>query len=262
VPANVDAFEYLMQLPGISYRELDGRRTALCQIGGRPYFLKTHVGVGWREIVKNLIQLRLPVISAKTEYVAINLMPTLEIESMQCVAFAQRGVNPATLRSFIITRALENTISLEDLMLRWQQEKPTVTSRRLKRSLINRVADIARRLHQNGVNHRDLYLCHFRLPETDLASGELTHLYLMDLHRAQIRETTPARWQIKDLAGLHFSSMNAGLTRSDRYRFMCRYCQTDLATTLSDSKLWHGVAQRAKKTYQKFHSNPTNAVDA
>lgn len=57
-----DAFDRLMSLPGERYRDGPGRQTLRVEIGGQAYFLKRHHGVGWREIVKNLVQLRLPVL--------------------------------------------------------------------------------------------------------------------------------------------------------------------------------------------------------
>jgi len=36
----------------------------------------------------------------------------------------------------------------------------------------------------------------------DVDSGQDFKLYLIDLHRVQIREKVPHRWRVKDLAGL------------------------------------------------------------
>ena len=43
------------------YRQREGRTTLRFDTGGQAYFLKYHAGVGWREIVRNLLRLRLPV---------------------------------------------------------------------------------------------------------------------------------------------------------------------------------------------------------
>ena len=58
----------------------------------------------------------------------------------------------------------------------------------------------ARRMHDAGINHRDFYICHFHLDELSLQEQE-TRCYLIDLHRAQIRERTPRRWRIRTLPG-------------------------------------------------------------
>src|SRR3546814_16344173 len=58
---------------------------------------------------------------------------------------------------------------------------------RFKRRLIEAIAELARTLHDNGLNHRDFYICHLCLDKTRLANDEI-HLYLIDLHRVGIRQ--------------------------------------------------------------------------
>ncbi|MST95429.1 MAG: hypothetical protein EXS33_09230 [Pedosphaera sp.] len=41
-------------------------------------------------------------------------------------------------------------------------------------------------------------------------------LFVIDLHRAQLRDRVPARWLVKDLGGLLFSALDCGLTRRDQ----------------------------------------------
>ena len=106
-------------------------------------------------------------------------------------------------------------------------------------------------MHNNGINHRDFYVCHFNIqPETAL-NGPL-HLYLMDLHRAQVRPKTPRRWIVKDIAGIYFSSMDLALTRRDIYRFIRTYTGLPLREALdSRRKFWIAVESKANKQYAK-----------
>lgn len=53
--AGQDAFVAVDALDGEVLRQRDGRRTFRCEIGGRGYFVKIHHGIGWGEIVKNLL---------------------------------------------------------------------------------------------------------------------------------------------------------------------------------------------------------------
>ena len=55
-------FNDLLSMQGEVYREAPGRRTVKFERGGKSYFIKTHTGVGWQEILKNLIYLRAPVV--------------------------------------------------------------------------------------------------------------------------------------------------------------------------------------------------------
>jgi heptose I phosphotransferase len=139
-------------------------------------------------------------------------------------------------------------VSLEDFCREWPEAPPAFP---LKLALIQKVADIARSLHQNGVNHRDFYLCHFLLERNSLAEKPV-RIFLIDLHRVQIREHTPLRWIIKDLGGLFFSAMEIGLTRRDLFRFMKAYRQRSLAAILKDeTDFWARVRSRAESLYKK-----------
>jgi len=247
-----DAFDRLMALDGAVYRELGGRRTLRFEIDGRGYFLKAHYGVGWREIFKNLLQLRWPVLGAQNEKCAIERLGELGVETMTIAGFGTRGKNPARRESFLITDELQSTVSLEDFCRNWSFEPP---ANALKKALVEKVADTARTLHRNGVNHRDFYLCHFLLelplPQQVRDPGRL-RAYLIDLHRVQLRSRTPRRWVVKDVAGLFFSSLDIGLSRRDVLRFMRRYSGKRLPVTLrEDRSFWQQVRQRAVRLYEK-----------
>jgi len=239
-------FDDLMQLDGEMYRQVARRKTFKFSLQSKDYFAKIHNGVGWVEIIKNLLQARLPVLGASNEYQAIKALTSLGIKTMTLAAFGQRGNNLAERASFVITESLEPAISLEDLCANWATEKPSLA---LKRALILRVASITRQLHQHGINHRDLYICHFLLKENDLkTSTDVSELplYLIDLHRVQMRAKTPKRWLIKDLAALYFSSMEIGFSQRDFYRFIRTYSDVDLRAALSrDKGLWQKVAAKA-----------------
>ena len=156
--AGQDAFVAVDALDGEVFRQRDGRRTFRCEIGGRGYFVKIHHGIGWGEIVKNLLVGRAPILGAGNEWQAIHRLTAIGIDTMRAVAFGQRGWNPARRHSFLITEELAPTISLEDFCREWAHQPPPTA---LKHALIRRVADMAGRMHRAGVNHRDFYLCHF-----------------------------------------------------------------------------------------------------
>jgi len=264
LPASVDAFDYLMQLDGERFRDIANRRTLRFTLNDKRYFLKAHYGVGWKEIFKNLLTLRLPVLGARNEWRAIEALTQLGVETMVLVACGERGLNPACRQSFVITEALEETVSLEEFCADWETRPPASgEALRLKRALIKRVAGMARRMHAGGINHRDFYICHFLLDisaDVFKQSPEALRLSLIDLHRVQIRKRTPVRWVVKDIGGLYFSSMRIGLTRRDLYRFMKAYRGTSLRVTLrEDGKFWSRCRLRACSLYHSFyHELPTS----
>ena len=258
LPAGVDPFDYIMQLDGEVYRDVARRRTLRFELGGKRYFLKAHYGVGWKEIFKNLLQLKLPVLGARNEWLAIQRLEQLGVQTMTLVGHGERGRNPATRQSFVITEALEETESLEDFCGAWETDPPASRAAiRLKRELIDRIARVSRTLHTHGINHRDYYICHFLL---DVSSDVLSvppsalRLSLIDLHRVQLRKRTPQRWIVKDVGGLYFSAMRIGLTRRDVYRFMRVYRDQPLRTTLAgDARFWSRCRLRAYSLYHSFY---------
>lgn len=224
-----DPFAAVEALEGEIFREVEARRTLRTEVDGRHYFVKIHRGVGWREILKNLLSLRLPVLGAENEWLASRRLAELGVDALQAVAFGTRGANPARRHSFLITHELAPTASLEEYCQHWRERPPPAP---LKHALIRRVADMARRMHAGGVNHRDFYLCHFLLHLDPPPTPAALRLSLIDLHRAQIRPATPRRWRDKDLAGLYFSALGIGLTRRDRLRFLKAYFDAPLAEVL------------------------------
>ncbi len=240
-PANANLFDEMMRLSGESFRHLEGRTTARVQLGGKTYFIKQHRGIGWREVFKNLSQGRLPITGARHEWLALKHLAALGVGVPAVLGFGERGWNPAARESFILMEAIEPSVSLETYCQNWLQHPPHFL---VKKQLIEKVAHIARVMHESGMNHRDFYLCHFLMDP----SGKLN---LIDLHRAGIRSKTPERWLIKDLAGLYFSSKNLGLTQRDYYRFIKAYRQQTVREILQREKpFWDKVISRGEKLYR------------
>ena len=245
-----DPFACVESLDGEVFRAREGRRTLRFFVDGKSYFLKHHRGVGWGEVLKNLSQLRFPIVSALSEVRAIEAVTAAGLHTMTIAGYGERGLNPARVESFLITDDLVDTLSLEDVGLWWQAESPCPE---FKRSLLANVAQVARAMHDVGINHRDFYLCHFlmELSRYHASDGEAP-LFLIDLHRAQLRREVPWRWQVKDVSGLFYSAMDIGLTRRDLLRLMAIYMGKSWRQTLEeDSRFWLAVRKRAEALYLK-----------
>lgn len=247
-PVEAEAFDAIMRLEGERFRHLDGRTTARIMLGNQAYFIKQHRGVGWGEILKNCLQGRLPILGARDEMLALKRLAALGVSAPRVLGYGERGLNPATRESFIIMEALDNTLSLETLCADWAKHPPAFA---FKQGIIEAVATIARQLHTHGMNHRDFYLCHFLL-EKNRVNQLPVRLFLIDLHRAGIRHTTPTRWVNKDLAGLYFSSKGMGLTTRDYFRFMKVYCLKPLREILkTEMANWEYVKSLGEKLYRE-----------
>lgn len=238
-----DAFAAARAISGTVFRKLEQRQTLAFSHADRCYFIKRHRGVTWKEIFKNLLQLRLPVVSAHNEFTAIRQLQQLGIKVPGVAAYGRRGWLPATLESFLVTDDVGEHVSLEDHCRHWVLHRPVFAH---KQELLLQAADIARTMHTAGICHRDFYLCHL------LLTGNGEPLTVIDLHRALIKPDLSVRWRIKDLAGLYFSAMDVGLTQRDLLRFMRRYSQQPLRRLLGDEQgFWQDVQQRAQRLYRK-----------
>ena len=250
--AGRDAFQVLDSIQGRTFRELEGRSTRRIEIEGRGYFLKMHRGIGWLEVFKNLLQFRAPVISAENEWQALQRLSALGVDTMVVAAYGRKGRNPARIHSFILTEELDGTSSLEDFCADWPDSPPSL---QLKRALLARVAGISRAMHGAGICHRDFYLCHFLLHLNSLNRPETLRLSLIDLHRALHSNTLVSRWVEKDLAGLYFSSMDIGLTRNDRLRFVRHYSGKNLRDCLvNEARFWNRIAAKGQALYARLAS--------
>lgn len=240
-----DPFAAAFAIEGEVFRVLEQRQTLAFTVGGKRYFIKRHRGITWGEILKNLLSLRLPVVSARNEYRAIRKLQELGVRAPVIAAYGRRGLLPGQLESFLVTEDVGPHTTLEDYCLPWKAKAPAFAE---KRALIEELADISHTLHGNGVCHRDYYLCHFLRTNADAP------LTVIDLHRALVKAELGERWAIKDIAGLYFSAMDAGLTRHDLFRFMRSYRRCSLRDTLvRDRTFWEAVRARAQRLYRRQH---------
>lgn len=247
--AGRDAFDAVEGLKGQVYRELEARRTLRTEVAGRGYFVKIHRGIGWGEIVKNLLTAKLPVLGAGQEWRALERLHQVGVPTMTAVAYGERGSNPADQHSFIVTAELAPTVSLEDFSIDWVKQPPAPA---LKRALIAEVARMTGMMHRAGVNHRDCYICHFLLHTDRPITPETLKLSVIDLHRAQTRPKITLRWRNKDLAALYFSALDIGLTRRDKLRFLKGYFQQPLRQILGEeAALLSWLEGKAEKLYAR-----------
>jgi len=246
---DADLFPRVFGLEGEVYRAIANRRTIRFELNGRAYFAKTHGPSGWGEIIKNLLTLRLPVVSARNEFEACRHLERCGIRAPTVAAFGVRGHNPATRESFIVTDALEGFENLEDVGLRWRTQP---ASPREIRRLVMAVAELARRFHDEaGMIHRDFYLCHLLLDRVAYADGRI-ELAVLDLHRARIYRRIPRRWRRRDLSALLFSSLDLPLGWRAWYRFLRVYRGRPLREIFAGERdFWLSIERRARVLYRK-----------
>lgn len=241
-----DLFNAMMQLTGKAFRDVPGRKTMQVTIGGKSYFVKQHFGVGWGEIFKNLVSFKKPILGAMTEVAAIQKLDAIGIPNTPLVAYGQRGCNPATMRSFVLTEDLGNIITAEELSQGWQN-KPA----EFKQALIQALAELAKKLHGAGLCHRDFYLCHFVVKKSEFEQGKL-NLHLIDLHRMLQDQFPNGTAVMKDIAGLFFSALQMGWSTEDLALFKQHYLP-------QPDGFWAQVEARSQALLAKFNSEKFQA---
>lgn len=246
-----DPFDTMMQLQGKAFRDVPGRKTMQIALGGKSYFIKQHFGVGWGEIFKNLITFKKPILDAMTEVAAIQKLDEIGIPNTPLVAYGQRGCNPATMQSFVLTEDLGDIITVEELCADWPHK-----SAEFKQPLIQALAELARKLHGAGLCHRDFYLCHFVVKEgvvkkAEFEQGKL-NLHLIDLHRMLQGQSPNGKSVMKDIAGLFFSGLQMGWGAEDLALFKQHYLP-------QPDGFWALVETRSQGLLAKFNSEKFQA---
>lgn len=233
-------------------RNFKNRKTGRFEIGGKGFYIKKHFECGWGAVLDELFHLRKPHIGAGYERVVIDKLHSIGIDTMTVAAFGQEDKMLTKQRSFLVTEELLHIKSMAKVCAEWPTKAPTAA---FKKALLQQIAKIAKKLHSNGINHRDFYLCHFLLDiagQDDDYEKKQPKLFLIDLHRAQQRPSVPFRWRVKDIGGLYFSAIDIGLSRCDLFRFIRLYTGKSLRQTLrEDQRFWKAVRCRAAKTYRK-----------
>ena len=233
-------FGWAESLAGELFREAHRRRTLRVVLNGCAYFLKLHYGVGWREIFKNWLVGKRPVLGAENEHRACRHLERHGLNAPRVAAFAQEGGSPASRRSLILCRELAGCQNLEAFAKQLASRSPP-------RHLLVGLADFVRRLHAAGLAHRDFYLCHLLLHLQPWSEGRV-ELAVLDLHRAQVHARLPKRWRKRDLAALLFSTLNLPLHPYARLRFVRIYTGQPLRTVFQkEGAFWRAVHRRALK---------------
>jgi len=241
-------FKTAVSLEGKVYRELEQRKTLAFEHNQRRYFIKMHFGTTWAEIVKNLLQLKRPVLGASNEWFALHHLPKHQVKTANPLAYFDSLAFPTRRKSFVVMSAVNDFIDLEILA---KQERWRAMGARERKLLLKSVAMLARNMHACGIQHRDFYLCHILLPQSWLAGHKERppELTLIDLHRAVHKNRLCRRRLVKDMSALFYSTMaDAGLTNKERAYFVRQYSSKSIKANLA---LWRDVANKAASLRRK-----------
>lgn len=239
--AGLDRFDALMQTPGDESLHkpslANWRQRVVIRLGDQTFYLKrfTPPATGW---------LKRPPrdSSADVERAWIKRFTELGIPCPRCVAFGWRKGDARSAPASLLMTAAVPGESLEKLAARDPLDAP-LRDRAFRLRLIDALAELVRQLHARGLFHRDLYLAHLFLAIGEDGEPRLT---LIDLQRVIAPRLFKRRWQVKDLAALHYSTPPRLASRADRLRWFKHYRG---ATRLSraDKRLIRAVLRKTQR---------------
>ena len=220
--SGLDSFDKIMALPGGTVaRDFPGRRTVRLELktphgGVQGIYLKRyepHYLSGWGRLLR-LCRWPGSEDEALREWLAIQQVAAAGIRTARPIAVGQWRSGGIVTRSFLMTAeipgAVEGHLHAEGL---------AATERR---RFLAHVAEMARRLHEAGLVHKDFYVGHVLV--TPNPSG--AELFLIDLQRVVKPWLLFSRWVAKDLGALGYSMFNAGATYTDLLRTFLAYRQS------------------------------------
>ena len=146
---------------------------------------------------------------ADDEVRGLRLLEAAGIPTMTLVAWG--GLSDG--RSFVITEDLAGYQPADKLL------ENGFAFDRIREPL----ADLAAKLHNAGLHHRDLYLCHFFVKAEDATID----VRLIDIARVKKLPVllTRQRWIVKDLAQFWYSTMSVPIPEPQRQAWLVRYAQ-------------------------------------
>lgn len=227
--AGLDGFRAVMDVrDGHCMRALADRenwRLELHGPHGRPQgvFLKKHHVRTWLGRLRARLGLGPGQTAARAEAQCVQALADDGIDVMRLVAYGEHLRADGLLESFVLTEELVGHTQLDHFLRRRfgpLDAERTAADRVDLARLIAQVADVARRFHEAGYNHRDLYCCHFFIREPSPGTFEAK---LIDLQRVERRRRLRRRWIVKDLAQLAYSAPRDRISCSQKMAFARRY---------------------------------------
>jgi hypothetical protein len=142
-----------------------------------------------------------------------NGIAALELAQIPTVPLVAWG-HTANGRSFLITEDLGG----------FQDAEKAIERGLSFETILDATADLAAKLHDAGLHHRDLYLCHFFVRTTTATPIELR---LIDPARVAHLPPWPfrQRWIVKDLAQFWYSATQLDVPESQGTHWLRRYAE-------------------------------------
>lgn len=214
----VDDFINFTGGQGINTKVLPGYRKRICFEAGSPprkFYLKTYNNPPLKVQISNMLAHGRKLSTAAYDYMPAVELAAIGIKTPEVAAYGELMGAVFEKKSFAVTREIEGQ-SLERSVPKCFQKPFDRGALAEQRRFVDELAMLTGRFHNSGYRHRDYYLAHiFWSPEAGFR--------IIDLQRVFKPRIFAARYRIKDLAQLYYSSPMSVYSRAARLRFYLRY---------------------------------------
>ena len=230
----LDTFDALMNYSGGAIAKdvlIERTTTRITLVDGerrRGFYIKRHRPSPLKEYVKPLLRLTWPILGARNEWDALLKFIAAEIPPMTPMALGELG-----RYSFLVTEAIDGYAKLPA----WLAQQPAAAD---LSPVIDRIAEIARRMHDAGLHHQDFYLGHLLIQDR----GEEFDIRVIDLGRARGHARLSQRWIVKDLAQLEYSARHRSMR--ERIRFLRSYFGSTRRLDAAEKRLVRRIHSKSR----------------
>lgn len=201
---------------------------------------------------------------AQKEFSLARLLRDCGVPTIRPIALGEKRRGGLLVESYFLTEAISGGLTLYEFIERFVRTGRAECPPRLRFFLAREIARLAARIHEAGIEHRDLHERNLILqPQPD---GPF-RLYLLDLHELRVHGTLPWPLARRELArtGRYFTLRTS---RTDRLRFLRHYAELrrvpvsqvdDLARTVEEATMesradfWRRRDSRPRRKNPAFH---------
>ena len=196
------SFDDLFNINGNVVRSSKNRETVEFLFKNKKYFIKRFSKGSLVQNFLNRVGVVNDVSNAENEFNAYKILQDIGVETPKLVCYGNEK-KIWNNRSLVISEEIKN---FEQLDFFFTKNKYHKVKKNFEDQIYKKVVEIVSRLHENGIIHHDLYLCHFLLDLNSLDDKKNNlKIYLIDFHRLQKKNSIRTSRLIKELGDLLFS---------------------------------------------------------
>ncbi|MFI4910564.1 MAG: lipopolysaccharide kinase InaA family protein [Sedimentisphaeraceae bacterium JB056] len=179
------------------------------------FFMKRFFNEHYKDIIAGFKNHFAIVSQGEVEWRNANKLLEIGVETYCPVCFGVKEFNLNNMCSFVVTKEIDGECFSDVVADRWVS-----FSDKQKQSVLDSVASVAVKIHNEKISLPDLYVWHYYCDSDPQASKDMA---VIDLHRMKLR--AGERDFVKNLGGLHYSMHEKYFTNDHRNYVIEEYCR-------------------------------------